>query len=315
MNKKNSFFFSIITPVYNREDCIGRCIDSVLKQDFCGYELIVVNDGSTDNTFNKVESYRDKIPNLNFISYTANKGVNFARNRGIEQAKGDFIIFLDSDDWLTENALNNIYYSIIKNPDYSHYLFGVSDRIDDKSQPSEIRFFNYADWLAENISGDFAHVIKPQSFINLMFIEEFRIYEALSWLRVIRKNKTQIYIPIVISERERNRKDSVTREATLDNKISMRNNYEYIINLVQMYGKDYREFNAVDSLNYQIKKGLILGIALGENTRNIILFKNIEDKKNKLMLFKLINYKIFSWIAFIFIKLESYYNQKLKALK
>lgn len=303
--------FSVITPVYNRADCITRCLDSVLNQDFENYELIVINDGSTDDTIVKADAFRTKIKNLNIISYTDNKGVNFARNRGIEQVKGEFIIFLDSDDQLTENALSIIEQQIKLNPDFSHYLFGVSDRIDDKTIPKEIRKFSYRDWLSGVVTGDFAHVIKPECFEGLLFVEEFRIYESLNWLRVLRQNKTLLFIPTIIFDRERNRNDSVTREAILDNRISMRNNYEYIINLIEMYSEDYIKFNAIDSLNYQIRKGLLLGIALGENKRNAILFKHFEFKKRKLTLLKLVNYNFFSTFVYFLIMIRSKYNQRL----
>ena len=124
----SKIFFSIITTVYNRADCISRCIGSVVGQAYQNFEHIVVNDGSVDDTLDKIKRDSLNTDKLNIITYPTNKGVNFARNRGIEQAKGDFIIFLDSDDQLTNDALLNIEKYINTYPGYSHYLFNVSDR-------------------------------------------------------------------------------------------------------------------------------------------------------------------------------------------
>jgi len=88
---------SVIIPTYNRSWAIRDAIDSVLDQDFSDYELIVIDDGSTDNTMQILDRYREEI----VVLYQENKGVSAARNRGIAAASGQFIAFLDSDDiWL-----------------------------------------------------------------------------------------------------------------------------------------------------------------------------------------------------------------------
>lgn len=87
---------AVVMPVFNREAVVGRAIQSVLAQDFLDFELIVVDDGSTDNTLAVVQSFDD--PRLTFLRLLANAGGNAARNRGIEAATSPLIAFLDSDD-------------------------------------------------------------------------------------------------------------------------------------------------------------------------------------------------------------------------
>ena len=90
---------SVIIPTYNRGWIIKEAIDSVLAQDYTEFELIVVDDGSTDHTSDVLDSYRNVIKVLS----QKNKGVSAARNRGITEASGKFIAFLDSDDiWLSQ---------------------------------------------------------------------------------------------------------------------------------------------------------------------------------------------------------------------
>lgn len=97
--------FSIIVPTYNDDKFIKKCIDSILNQDYFDYELIVVVDGSTDNTISILKenySNNDKIS----IIYQENAGSGIARNNGISHSKGEYIVFVDSDDWLEDGALS-----------------------------------------------------------------------------------------------------------------------------------------------------------------------------------------------------------------
>lgn len=96
-------FFSIITPTYNRGELLKRAFKSVEAQQFRDFEWIIIDDGSTDDTQKIVSSFIGQ--NVVFISMPQNKGVNAARNRGLDAAKGEYIVFLDSDDELLPDAL------------------------------------------------------------------------------------------------------------------------------------------------------------------------------------------------------------------
>ena len=97
---------SIIIPVYNAEKYLKRCIESIYKQTYKNFEIIVVDDGSTDNTNSIYNVYKTR-NNFKIISQS-NSGPSSARNNGIENSKGDFIFFLDSDDYLEENCLKGL---------------------------------------------------------------------------------------------------------------------------------------------------------------------------------------------------------------
>ncbi|MGB9615795.1 MAG: glycosyltransferase family A protein [Desulfomonilaceae bacterium] len=96
---------SVVIPTYNRGDVVRRAIDSVLQQDFKEFEVIVVDDGSTDNTYDVLEAYKRRIRCV----FQEHAGVSAARNRGIRSANGELIAFLDSDDeWLPSKLTRQV---------------------------------------------------------------------------------------------------------------------------------------------------------------------------------------------------------------
>lgn len=108
---------SIIIPVFNTEKYLRRCLDSVIAQEYKDIELVLINDGSTDNSERLINEYKNKYPKL--ISYYSkeNTGVADTRNFGIEKATGDYIMFLDSDDYIDTALLKNLEKYINKNID------------------------------------------------------------------------------------------------------------------------------------------------------------------------------------------------------
>jgi len=101
--------FSVIIPTYNRKDFLPKAIDSVLSQTFKDFEFIIIDDGSIDETKKLVFSYNDR--RITYV-YQENHGVAHARNRGLEKAKGEWIAFLDSDDWWLPQKLVSVSQSI-----------------------------------------------------------------------------------------------------------------------------------------------------------------------------------------------------------
>ena len=114
---------SVIIPTFNAVDFLPKAIESVLHQTYKNFEIIVIDDGSTDNTALVVQE-----SNVVKYFYQKNQGLSSARNTGILKSKGDYLVFLDADDWLEKDALQ-LNFSIIKNrPDIAfvsgnYYLF------------------------------------------------------------------------------------------------------------------------------------------------------------------------------------------------
>ena len=103
---------SIIVPVYNAEKFLGNCIESILKQTYCDFELILVDDGSTDKSLNVCESYREKDSRIK-VFHNNNHGVSYTRNYAVSIAQGEFIGFVDSDD-LIHPEMYSILYNAVK---------------------------------------------------------------------------------------------------------------------------------------------------------------------------------------------------------
>ena len=94
---------SIIIPVYNTEQTLEKCVDSVLQSSLNNFEIILVNDGSTDNSANICESYKNNYPEQVLVIHQKNQGLSAARNAGLGIAKGQYITFVDSDDYISKD--------------------------------------------------------------------------------------------------------------------------------------------------------------------------------------------------------------------
>lgn len=124
MNEKKPFF-SVIVPLYNKQNHVKDTIKSVLEQSFKDFEIVVVNDGSTDESMKVAESIEDN--RIRLITQE-NAGVSVARNRGIQEAKADYMVFLDADDiWLPE-FLQTIHELIQKFPNAGLYATAFRKR-------------------------------------------------------------------------------------------------------------------------------------------------------------------------------------------
>lgn len=137
-------FFSFIIPVYNVEDYLAECIESVLNQSFQDYEIILVNDGSTDNSLNVCKYYQEKDARIKVLT-KPNAGLSHTRNKGLDNAQGKYIFFLDGDDHLEkkgfslseiykqlqENDIDIFMFDLIRfsvNQDASYYLYDNNSR-------------------------------------------------------------------------------------------------------------------------------------------------------------------------------------------
>lgn len=123
----NKTLCSIIIPNYNGAKFVSETIDSVLKQTYKNFEILLIDDGSTDNSIEKIQTYIEKDDRIKYFKRnSANKGASVCRNIGIEKAKGDYIIFLDSDDILSETCIEKRIEIMHNNPSLDFAVFNMA---------------------------------------------------------------------------------------------------------------------------------------------------------------------------------------------
>jgi glycosyltransferase involved in cell wall biosynthesis len=171
----NQITVSIIIPAYNVEKYLVKCLDSVVTQTYKSIEIIVVNDGSTDNTPSIVESYSE-IDNRIIIIGQENQGLSVARNVGLNASHGDYIYFLDADDFISKSAIENSLDFAEKNK-----LDIVEGRIvhyyDENHQSPSVG----SNWKNEPI------ILEEISDIYTFFISHRKSTGGTAWNKLIRK--------------------------------------------------------------------------------------------------------------------------------
>ena len=283
--------FSIITPVYNRADCIARCIESVINQEKSnkGWECehIIVNDGSKDDTDNIIKEYAAKVPNIVYICFEKNKGTNAARNAAIKAATGDFCIILDSDDFFVENALETISATMQKKPGYKHYMFTPDDRkdyFDSNELLKKEQIITFRDFLSQKYSGDFIHVINREIMQKYPFDETLRIYEGVFFLKFYKEAQEICFTNIVITIRERGREDSVTKEYIITNIKAIKNTIKALEIKLDWFKKDYIELELRNCINDIYKQLFFNNLLIGNYQKGKLIIKTAKKEKYQIKL-------------------------------
>lgn len=124
---------SVIIPAYNIEKYIAQCLESIVKQTYQNIEILVVNDGSTDQTGNIIDEYARKDNRVKHLK-KLNGGLSDARNYGLDRAQGDIISFIDGDDFIDLDMYECLVSAFIKHPDIDIIKYHISPFIDGEKQ-------------------------------------------------------------------------------------------------------------------------------------------------------------------------------------
>jgi GalNAc5-diNAcBac-PP-undecaprenol beta-1,3-glucosyltransferase len=193
--------FSIITATYNRAHLLPRAVNSILNQSYQNFELIIVDDGSTDDTEKVARSFEDK--RVLYHKHEQNRGMLAARNTGFDIARGDYVTLLDDDDELLPEALQTAVENLteLSSKGVKILLF---DRLDvERKERSgygieEEGYIDYEDILCERVFRDFWWVIERDLIgDNERFDERLWGDEVILWLRLLRKSRA-FYVPKVL---------------------------------------------------------------------------------------------------------------------
>ncbi|GAA0670979.1 glycosyltransferase family 2 protein [Rheinheimera tangshanensis] len=173
----NSPVFSVVMPVYNRADIIKYSINSVLEQDFQDYEIIIVDDGSEDNTIKVVEGVGDS--RIRIVAQQ-NKGASSARNTGIDQAKGKYIAFLDSDDLFLPHHLKQAFDVLEKGANICTFTQIIVDRGDGIKYLKPHRAQKENEHISEYLMADRGFIPTISLIVPKLLAKKVRYDENLS---------------------------------------------------------------------------------------------------------------------------------------
>ena len=178
---------SIIIPVYNAEKTIGRCVDSILNQEYTDFELLLVDDGSTDGSGAICDAFADGDSRVQ-VFHQANAGVSASRNLALDHAKGTYLQFLDSDDWITTDATSSLVRAMEGGPCdmvVSDFYRVVGDRVSQKGDIEEVGMMTreeYAAHMMEN-PADFYYGVLWNKLYRRSIVDKhhLRMDPEISW--------------------------------------------------------------------------------------------------------------------------------------
>jgi len=259
MNKQP--FFSIIIPAYNANAFLPSILESILSQEYPNFEVLLINDGSTDNTEDICRHYASLDKRISLISKN-NEGVSIARNKGLDIAQGKYILFVDADDILYPNALSTLYDSLISTKtDYLRYEYQTIDEKGNSLYP------NYEARLRRKISNQtlnavdcIGHIVRNEFFLwsgvfrkeiinkyHLRFMEGCTYNEdTLFMLQFFMHSKTHIYLPKTLYS-YRKFEGAVTARFTEKNYLDIKKVAEIACNIYTSC-KDIRMQKAIKSV-------------------------------------------------------------------
>lgn len=154
---------SIIIPVYNAEKTIRKCLDSIIVQTSDEWEVIAINDGSADNSFGVLQEYANKYPEKIRIFDQKNAGVTKTRERGIKEANGEYLMFVDNDDYLEQDYVE-VFLREIESGDYDCVVGGYRRITEEKKV-----LFQYSPttpWMQYSIMTPWARILKKEALIK-----------------------------------------------------------------------------------------------------------------------------------------------------
>ena len=247
--------FSVIIPLYNKELSISNTIQSVLDQTFQDFEIVIVNDGSTDNSIKEVEKFDDKRIRL---IHQKNQGVSAARNRGIEEAKYEWVAFLDADDMWMDNHLSEYKRAIDESLDLTWLISGYTSQGDGKTR----EYIYTKSGILENVFEDLLNGLSIHTSTVCIRKTLFEKYPALYfregmnnsedrevWYKLCCIDKNPFYIKKSLSIYDLTVEGSLTKQKLMADK-------EHFLTMMSRI-EEFEQFNKIDDLDKELFRKFI----------------------------------------------------------
>jgi glycosyltransferase involved in cell wall biosynthesis len=283
--------FSIVVPMYNVSTFVKRCIDSIVNQTFRDFELIIVNDGSTDGSLKIAKDALSgtEIENRLKIINQKNNGVGFSRNVGLKYAQGKYVFFIDSDDFLSVDALRKLH-DIIHGNDYDIVFFNAFSVL-----PNGIKL------RKKNLCGEFLREV----IVNNESLRKLIILPTLCWNKVYKKSFLEngeikfpekivyedvVFAPLAVLKAKKiffledaiynyvQRENSITKRSLDDKQI------EDILDANRLLISDFKKLKCFGKFRDEIELIAIKTVLF--NVFNSVILNDVKDER----LYKLINF-------------------------
>ena len=292
---------TVIINVYNGELFINKCIDSIINQTYKNLEILIVNDGSTDNTLKEIKKYKDK--RIKVIT-TKNQGLSFSRNTGIDNAKGNYLYFIDVDDLIEKDTIEYLY-KLIKKYDVK---IATCDS-------TNIKDYNFKKIERE----EEIHVYTGEEMVKLTLLSKIK-HSTCTWNKLYKKelfDGKRFEHPIINDL-------TVTHKLYIESKKIVHSNqvkYYYYIHkdnvtikkrenldrLIGFYDATLDRYNYIDNIYpnmYENKIGLLICISVFYIRKNKEFHKYLKEKKAIKLYKKYYSLKVFKYKLKKKIKME-----------
>ena len=293
---------SVIVPVYNVEKYLKKCLSSIMKQTYKDFELIIVNDGSPDNSEAIIDDFKKKYPKKIKAFKKENGGLSSARNYGLEKATGDYVVFLDSDDWFEPDYLEKMYNLAIRDD----LDIVVCDTLKEYPHKSEVLRSNlgYSDDNVKNyiISYPMAalRLVKRELFTKDYLFTDKILYEDLCLYPTFVNKTTKIGFLSMPLYHYLQRDDSIMHQKKFSDKL-----YDIIKVLDHVYDS-FKKHKNLDKYHDEIEYLYITHLLRSTTLR----FLEYEDGEEKLKVVnEIMNDKFPNW------KLNKYFKKSSFKLK
>ena len=245
---------SVIVPAYNAGKYLKQCLDSLVIQTLSDIEIIIINDGSTDNSLNIIHTYLNKHPKLMILVNSQNQGVGQARNFGIDIASGEYICFLDSDDWLYEDSIEKMY-TLAKEHNTQVVMCDLQRRFGNIKKPSKNN--NPSALIDFDKQPDYLFKVNPglgNKMISRKLIGNLRMpnlkWEDLPFSLVLVADGERVYH---LAERNYNYRMTLSNTTTKDMFISSPRIVE-IFEVLTLLEQNFKDCDIYDKYALQLKR-------------------------------------------------------------
>lgn len=313
----NSPLISIIVPVYNVEKHIKRCVDSLLSQTYQNIEILIINDGSTDNTSQVLSTFSNKEKIR--IFHHENKGVSFSRNFGIKHSKGGYICFVDGDDYVSPQYCETLYKNLIEN-DADISICQFTKIVDNKSQTkkssSETKIYSQIEALSlifedkELQSHPWGKLFKKEIISRFSFPTDRKAYEDyVTIFRIIEQSNKIVVCNEALYY-------YVFYSNSLSNNVSCQMYYDFFTALIEMYDFAKTKEKELPRWKYIVEKtarqtlSCAKNISIYKKTKSEFAMLSKLRKEIKRFYFSERKHIPFSmkWKFFLFLKTPHLYN-------